>query len=94
MKNITGYALMLKFGEIDDRVIRGITVEGGRGIIKVLKNDPPSFIEVKGRMIATNTIMQLIPVYREDSGEETVEKIERWDDQPHFAGKTDKIGKI
>ena len=54
---------MLRGGEIEDRVIRGISAEGGKGIGETLKNDPPKFIEVKGRLIATSDIVQLVPIY-------------------------------
>jgi len=63
MSEIISYVLILKYGEPEDRFIRGITAKGGKGIMEILKGDPPKFIEVKGRMVATNTISQLMPVY-------------------------------
>lgn len=62
MSEIKGYALMLRSGEISERVIRGISVEGGNELKKILANDPPLFIEVKGRMIARSQIAQLVPI--------------------------------
>jgi len=57
------YTLVLKHGEIEDRVIRGITVKGG-GVLKktLLSNNLPRFIEVKGKVIATSDISQLVKV--------------------------------
>lgn len=64
MKTPRGYVLVLKYGEFDDRVIRNISVEGGKGIMETLKQESiPKFIEVKGKLIATNAISQLAPVY-------------------------------
>ncbi len=63
MRDIKSYVLVLKYGEIEDRFIRGISVEGGQGIIETLKGEPPEFIEVKGRIVATNAISQLMPIY-------------------------------
>lgn len=63
MRQVKSYVLMLKMGELEDRLIRGISVEGGKAIMETLKKDPPPFIEVKGRLVATNAIAQLVPVY-------------------------------
>jgi predicted ATP-grasp superfamily ATP-dependent carboligase len=62
MSEVKSYVLVLKYGEIEDKMIRNISLEGGQGIMEILKNNPPQFIEVKGRMIATNAISQLVPV--------------------------------
>ena len=55
---VKSYTLVLKgLMENEDRIIRSITVEGG-GIIRkiLLQENPPKFIEVKGRTISTNDI--------------------------------------
>ena len=62
MSKIKSYVLVLKYGELEDKMIRNISVEGGKGVMEILKSNPPQFIEVKGRMIATNSISQLVPV--------------------------------
>ena len=54
---------MLKYGELEDRIIRGVSVDGGQAIIKTLQENPPTFIEVKGQLISVNSIAKIVPVY-------------------------------
>ena len=63
MKPIKSYSVMLKHGELEDRFIRHLSVAGGEGLIKTLGNNPPLFIEIKGKMIARSEIAQVMPNY-------------------------------
>lgn len=63
MKKVKSYVLMLKSGEIEDRIIRGITPEGGAQLQEILADNPPMFIKVKGRTIARSEIAQLREIY-------------------------------
>jgi hypothetical protein len=62
-KEIKSYCLMLKSGEMEERIIRGISIEGGKRLQVLLTGDPPLFIRVKGRLVARSEISQLVPVY-------------------------------
>ena len=64
MKNPSSYAIVLKYGEVEDTMIRGISVAGGEVIKEtLLQENPPKFIEVKGKVISTSTIAQVVPIY-------------------------------
>lgn len=63
MSKIKSYCVVLTMGEPEDRIIRGISVEGGKTLMESLKKEPPQFVEVKGKLIATKTIAQIVPVY-------------------------------
>lgn len=57
---IKSYSVILKTGEAVDRIIRGISVQGGELLLKTLSKDPPMFIEIKNRMVARSEIAQII----------------------------------
>lgn len=63
MREIKSYCVILTMGEPEDRIIRGLSVEGAKTLMESLKNDPPQFVEVKGKLIAVKTIAQIVPVY-------------------------------
>ena len=54
---------MLKSGQPEDKIIRGISPQGGEELKKVLMNNPPMFLELKGKMVARSEIAQVVPVY-------------------------------